>query len=109
MKATMTYHASTDRCDRITTILTSIGVGEVVHEYTRMNPHGEVIQSITNTGVLISRIPETGKIITMYALTEQKLFQYWHFSGKTTRPPQYLINVVKNNMKKRAYLFEEFC
>ena len=109
MKATMTYHASTDRCDRITTILTSIGVGEVVHEYTRTNPYGEVIQSITNTGVLISRVPETGKIITMYALTEQKLFQYWRFSGKTTRPPQYLINVVKNNMKKRAYLFEEFC
>ena len=106
MKVNLTDHVVNDRLDRITAILTTVGVGEVVYKFQESNQYGPNVHCITNTGVIIIKDAYEDKIITMFMLTERRLFAYWktHMVG---RPPQYLVKLVGNNQKKRRFLFDQ--
>ena len=103
MQVNLTNHVVNDRLDRITAILTTVGVGEVVYKFQESNQYGPNVHCITDTGVIIIKDVYEDKIITMFMLTERRLFAYWktHMVG---RPPQYLIKLVGNNQKKTKTL-----
>ena len=105
MKQNFTNHLINDRLDRVTHILTTVGVGEILYKFQESNQYGPNLHCITDTGVLIIKSADDDCIITMFMLTERRLFAYWktHMVG---RPPQYLIKLVGNNQKKRRFLFD---
>ena len=106
MKVNLTDHVVNDRLDRITAILTTVGVGEVVYKFQESNQYGPNVHCITNTGVIIIKDAHEDKIITMFMLTERRLFAYWK-THMASRPPQYLVKLVGNNQKKRRFLFDQ--
>ena len=98
-------HAKVDREERIVRIATTIGFGETVASFPMCNQHGETTHFITDTGVVIIKDRAETRIITMFAVSENALFTYWK-THKHQAPPHWLVNVVRNNRKKRKFLFE---
>ena len=105
MKQNFTNHLINDRLDRVTHILTTVGVGEVLYKFQESNQYGPNLHCITDTGVLIIKSADDDCIITMFMLTERRLFAYWKAHQTTRHIPQSLLNTVRNNEKKRKYLF----
>ena len=105
MKRNFTNHLINDRLDRVTDILTTVGVGEVLYKFQESNQYGPNLHCITDTGVLIIKTADDACIITMFMLTERRLFAYWKAHQSNPHIPQALLNTVRNNEKKRKYLF----
>lgn len=105
MKCELSSHAIDDRAERITNILLTIGVGNILYKIKDKPPHKEVMLCISDTGVLIIKDISSDVVITMYAMTTKKLYGIFesHFG---TYPPQNLLRIVRNNEKKRKFLYE---
>ena len=94
----MTEHFRTERAERYAFIVTTIGIGKVIHthkqEYNKWGTDPCTI-GITDTGVAIVYTPE-GAIVTMYILTRNEALKY--YNGTL---PMVLEAVIKRNTKRR--------
>lgn len=88
---TMSRHLKEDRVERLTTIATTIGFGEVIKE----TKHRTQTSLLTNTGVIYIVDKKEKYIITVYVATLEELVAI--YKGK--RVPQKLYNQVKKNTK----------
>lgn len=98
------HHAITDRIERMTEIALTIGFGSVVEEFPCINQYGNTWHCLTDTGVVIIKTDDKEKVITLFCATPERVFAYYK-NYKNTRPPQFLVKVAANNLRKRAYLF----
>lgn len=97
LKRNISYHISEDRLDRATYILTTIGMGEIVRERSKVDDMGRTsVLCLTNTGVVLVFNATKTKMITLY-IADQKQVS-WVCRGDT---PQWLFNVVKKNKVHR--------
>lgn len=93
LKRNISYHISEDRLDRATYILTTIGMGEIVRERSKVDELGRTsILCLTDTGVVLVFNATKTKMITLY-IADQKQVS-WVCRGDT---PSWLFNVVKKN------------
>lgn len=93
----MTGHFQMERAARYAYIVTTIGVGRVIHEYKQEYSKwdGEPCTvGITDTGVAIVRTHE-GVIVTMYILTITEANRYFN-----NAVPMVLAAVIRTNMKR---------
>lgn len=104
MKTKMTKHCIEDRVDRFTEILMTVGLGEIIHIFPSSNEFGPIEYCITDTGVLLIRNPEQNTIITGYLAKVDKVYAL--YKGAGLQAPQRLLQIVKNNEKKRKYLYK---
>lgn len=103
-KIKFSEHAIRDRGSRIATIATTIGFGNIVQTFHRVNHHGPCIHQITDSGIVIIKTPDEKEVITCYAITLEKLKGY--YEQIESKPPTALIKTVMSNQKKRKFLFE---
>ena len=104
-RITLSHHLTADRLERMTTIATTIGFGKVIEEFED-DIYGEPTwHCLTDTGVLLVKSADKTKIITMYVATVDRLYAYYRKKRNQKTIPQYLVQIVKNNEKKRPYLF----
>ena len=101
VRINFTTHASADREERIIRIATTIGFGEVIGSFPNRNEHGPTMHCITDTGILIVKDRYEQNVITMFALKESRLHYYYG-----DRVPKSLLQTVRNNQRKRKFLFE---
>lgn len=101
------YHVAVEREERLTTIATTIGFGKVVDTFYRKDKNVNEVRSysITDTGVLIIKDESEKYLITAYAVRAKKLASFYKERG-CTLAPSYLMQVARNNEKKRKYLFD---
>lgn len=97
-------HAIRDRIERMTMIATTIGFGEIVIEFADKNEYGNTWHCLTNTGVCIVKTEDKQKIITMFCISIPRLEAYY-LNRVGQKPPYSLWVAVRNNEKKRPYLF----
>lgn len=94
MKRNISYHISEDRLERAAYILTTVGMGEIVQERSKVDPQGRTsILCLTNTGVILVFNATKTKMITLY-IADQKQVS-WVCRGNT---PNWLFKVVKKNL-----------
>lgn len=106
MKLNLSHHLTKDRIERMTKIATTIGFGEIVEEFED-DIYGEPTwHCLTNTGVLIIKNADKTKVITMYAVTSDRICAYYHKKRGNKPAPSYLMTIAKNNERKRPYLFK---
>ena len=101
----LSKHLMDDRLDRVANIITTIGLGEVLYKFPGENEVGPNLHCITSTGVLIIKTADDTTIITMFMLTEKRFFAYWKAYCEGKKLPNALLCTIKNNEKKRKYLF----
>ena len=101
VRINFTAHASADREALIVRIATTVVFGEVVGIFPNKNEYGPTMHCITDTGILIIKDQKGESIITMFALKESRLHHYYG-----NRVPKNLLQTVRNNQKKRKFLFE---
>ena len=104
-KQEISKHIIKDRMERMVLIATTIGYGNIVREFVTDGKYGKIRQCITDTGVMILKEYETDKVITLYAITIDRLIATYRAEVPNERVPQYLYKTVLNNQKKRPYLF----
>jgi hypothetical protein len=104
-KQEISRHIIQDRMERMVLIATTIGYGNIVREFVTDGKFGKIRQCITDTGVMILKECETDKVITLYAITIDRLIATYRAEAPNERVPQYLYKTVLNNQKKRPYLF----
>lgn len=100
----LSAHCINDRKERLLAILQTVDIGEVIAEFKNHNELGPINEIITNTGVLIIQSPEDGKMITAYMITTDKAIAIYRKNGYAN-PPRSLMTTIKNNEKKRKFLF----
>lgn len=77
---TLSYHARVERANRITAILTYVGLGQPI--FSGIDAlHKNHVFHITNTGVIVVVDEKTKTIITMYLLTLEKLYALFRRQG----------------------------
>ena len=94
----LSEHFKRERADRYVFIVTTIGLGKVIHSYKqRYNKWGTepCVVDITDTGVAIVRTKDN-IIVTMYVLTITEAKTY--FDGVV---PMVLEAIIRTNMKRR--------
>lgn len=104
-KQEISRHIIQDRMERMVLIATTIGYGNIIREFVTDGKFGKIRQCITDTGVMILKECETDKVITLYAITIDRLIATYRAEAPNERVPQYLYKTVLNNQKKRPYLF----
>lgn len=104
-KQEISRHIIQDRMERMVLIATTIGYGNIIREFITDGKFGKIRQCITDTGVMILKECETDKVITLYAITIDRLIATYRAEAPNERVPQYLYKTVLNNQKKRPYLF----
>jgi hypothetical protein len=104
-KQEISRHIIQDRMERMVLIATTIGYGNIIREFVTDGKFGKIRQCITDTGVMILKECETDKVITLYAITIDRLIATYRAEAPNERIPQYLYKTVLNNQKKRPYLF----
>jgi len=98
-------HAINDRSDRIVKIATSMGFGNIIETIESENHYGPTRHCLTDTGVIIVKPAKEEKVITMYAISEGKLKNFYAQAAKSV--PLYLLKVVRSNVKRyRDLVFE---
>ncbi len=104
MKAVISYHVAHERTDRMSAILSSVGIGEVVNVFAYENDLGPTEWCITDTGILVVRNPYTMRIVTAYALRMKQVVAIYKAHG-FIRVPTQIMSAVCNNERKRPFLF----
>ena len=97
-------HCINERRERLTAIIQTVDLGEEIACFTGYNEIGEVLEVITDTGVLILKSPTDGMVVTAYMITIEKAAASYKKHGYT-RVPTALEKTIKNNIKKRGFLF----
>lgn len=97
-------HCINERRERLTAIIQTVDLGEEMACFTGHNEFGEVLEVITTTGVLILKSPVDGMVITAYMITIEKASAIYKRHGYS-RVPTALEKTIKNNIKKRGFLF----
>jgi hypothetical protein len=94
---TITRHMQMDRADRYAFIVTTIGVGEIVHTVHRESNkyHTPVTVNVTSTGVAVV-LNEHGDLVTMYILRINEARTLFGEQGI----PMVLEAKIKQNMRK---------
>ena len=96
----LTYHAETERANRIQEIISNIGIGQIVKEVYSQNDtrrqagQGGVYICITDTGITIIKDETKTKVITMYVTTFRELVKCYNGTKKI---PAYLRKKVDRN------------
>lgn len=101
MTIQMSYHAHTERADRLAACIECIGVGHVVYETPNYKREREAVTRVTSTGLILVVSKDTNTVITGYAATPKQIAGI--YKGKT---PQSLYNRVKKNYEKFRFLYE---
>lgn len=101
----LSKHCINDRKERLLSIAQSVDFGEEVNRFTGCNEFGAIIEVITTTGVLILKSPVDETVITAYMITMDKAAAIYRKHGYN-RVPSFLEKTIKNNMKKRKFLYE---
>ena len=96
----MTKHAYVDRFDRLAACVELLGYNEIIYERPDSR-NSNVINCITDTGIVFVRAADDGKIITGYMATVKQLVAI--YQGHV---PQKLFNAAVKNNKKFAFLLE---
>lgn len=96
IKSNMTYHARYDRADRITAIIDTIGIGEIMFIVPK-NEYSEIC--LTTTGVVIVRTITERRIITVYVASLQLARALYATKFNMKKLPQTLFNVIRQNQK----------
>jgi hypothetical protein len=105
MAIELSKHCIRDRVDRLSMILDTVGMGEIINVFDCENEHGPVKEVITSTGILLLQCPKTGKLITAFMLTTNRAVAIYRKNGYDN-PPRRLMNTIKNHEKKRKFLYE---
>ena len=105
-KQEFSKHILQDRLERMVTIATTIGYGNIIKVFVTQGKYGKVRQCLTDTGVIIIKEYDSEKILTMYAIRLNRAIALYRSECSTERLPQRIINVILNNEKKRPYLFD---
>ena len=98
IKMRMSYHASVERIDRLTSLVQRLGFNEIAYE-TVDSQNPEHIISITDTGIILIRGRQDGTLVTGYMGTIDKVTAICH--GNV---PIVLKRTVVRNCKKYAFL-----
>ena len=101
MTIQMSYHAHTERADRLAACIECIGVGHVVYEVANYRRDREAVTRVTSTGLVLIMNKNTNTVITGYAATPKQIAGI--YQGKA---PQSLFNRVKKNYEKFRFLYE---
>lgn len=88
-------HMAEDRMDRVLAIAQHIGWGEVMLEVIDCNNASHIL-CFTTTGVMLVKGRSTGKLVTAYVPTPDKVFAVLTNSGYSS-VPNYLLRKVKQN------------
>lgn len=104
MKAVISYHVAHERTDRMSAILSSVGIGEIINVFAYENDLGPTEWCITDTGILVVRNPYTMRIVTAYALRIDQAVAIYKSHGYV-RVPARIMSAVYNNERKRPFLF----
>lgn len=99
-------HLITDRIERMTNIAITIGFGDIVEEFPDENEYGNTWHCLTDTGVVIIKTEDKEKIITMFAARADRVCAYYKAKKGVKYAPNWLVQVAKNNEKKRPFLFK---
>lgn len=96
MKIQMTHHAINDRLDRLVYIAQKIGFGEeIVCEGFREDKGTR--QCITETGVLIVKMPHDDKMVTAYIPSLEQTGMIYKSAGM--KMPDWIARKVRKNQK----------
>ena len=104
MKAVISYHVAHERTDRMSAILSSVGIGEIINVFAYENDLGPTEWCITDTGILVVRNPYTMSIVTAYSLRIDQAVAIYKSHGYV-RVPARIMSAVYNNERKRPFLF----
>ena len=94
---TISRHLLEERSDRVAAIGRTIGFGEIEYKFQSANNHGDRIEAITSTGIIVVLAVNEKLIITMYPATLDKVCALFKKKGENV--PQNLKNTIKRNQK----------
>ena len=96
MKIQLTRHAQEERIERLVYIAQNVGFGEkVVCEGYRIDKGTR--QCITETGVLIVKMPDSEKMVTAYLPNLEQAGMIYKSAG--LRMPDWMMRKIKKNQK----------
>ena len=104
MKVTLTEHARQDRLDRLSTILATVELGEIILK-TPSETDKTAEMLLTSTGIIIVKSFTTGKIITGFMASPRKVKNMYKAAGFEKMPRQ-VKNTINKNMEKYSFLYK---
>ena len=102
VKIEISEHFKQTRADRYVYIMSTLGLGEIVHSYkqpnTKYKSSPTAIVNITTTGIALVTTP-AGKVITMYVLTLSEARKYFE-----NDIPLLLASIIRENMYRKHHI-----
>lgn len=116
-KTPISYHASTERIERLTACLTTLGYNNFVLQVEDKKRGNGTTQFLTDTGIIIVRNSNNGNLVTGYMATIAQAIKMYRVAGYQKMPDGMYQKVVRNNEKHKELLdiqkqfltFQKFC
>lgn len=100
LKTSISYHASTDRLDRLVSCIEKLGFSEnFVLEVEDKRRNNGTTQCLTPTGIILVRNTENGNVVTGYMATVAQACRMYEMAGYERMPNGMYKRIKKNNEK----------
>ena len=96
LQLNMTYHARTDRLDRLVLCVEKFGIGEFILEYHDTSRHA--MRKLTSTGLMLI-VGENNELITGYMATVTQIKEIY-LCKLNKQPPSWILTQARNNQKR---------
>ncbi len=103
-KTPISYHASTERIERLTACLTTLGYNNFVLQVEDKKRGNGTTQFLTDTGIVIVRNSNNGNLVTGYMATVAQAIKMYRVAGYQKMPDGMYRRVVRNNEKHKELL-----
>lgn len=103
-KTTISYHASEERIERLTACLATLGYNNFVLQVEDKKRGNGTTQFLTDTGIIIVRNSNNGKLVTGYMATVQQATRMYRIAGYERMPNGMYKKISRNNEKYKELL-----
>lgn len=104
VKTPVSDHAKVDRIERLTACLTTLGYENFVLVVEDTKRKNNTTKYLTDTGIMVIRDTDTGRIVTGYMATVQQAARMYREAGYNKMPNGMYKKISRNNEKYKELL-----
>lgn len=104
VKTPVSDHAKVDRIERLTACLTTLGYEDFVLVVEDTKRKNNTTKYLTDTGIMVIRDTDTGRIVTGYMATVQQAARMYREAGYKKMPNGMYKKISRNNEKYKELL-----
>lgn len=100
IKTSISYHASTERLDRLTSCIEKLGLSDTFAlEVEDKERNNGTTKCLTTTGIILVRNTENSNLVTGYMATVAQALRMYEMAGYERMPNGIYKRIKKNNEK----------